>query len=83
MAGGQREALAPAPQTQTLLQRESAPPTLSVEAQEGSSEASPVAGGRAALTENQRDAVRHLVIQLRDLLETLDAGQDSHKPHGK
>jgi len=83
MAAGPREALAaPAPQTQPLLQRESAPPALSVERQESGSEAY-VSPNRASLTENQRDAVRHLVVQLRDLLETLDAGQDSLKPHGK
>ncbi|HVG36024.1 MAG TPA: MerR family transcriptional regulator [Pyrinomonadaceae bacterium] len=83
MAAGPREALAPtAPQSQPHLQRESAPPALSVETQESSSEAS-ISPNRASLTENQRDAVRHLVIQLRDLLETLDAGEDSRKPHGK
>jgi DNA-binding transcriptional MerR regulator len=82
MSVGPREALAPAPQAQPLLQRESAPPALSVETQASASEAS-VSPGRASLTDNQRDAVRHLVIQLRDLLETLDAGEDSLKPHGK
>jgi DNA-binding transcriptional MerR regulator len=79
-----RESMPPATQAQPLLQRESATAsTLSVEAQESAGEASLMAGGRASLTENQRDAVRHLVIQLRDLLETLNAGQDSHKPNGK
>jgi len=85
MAAGPREAretLPPAPQTQPHLQRESAPPALSVETQESGSETA-VSSNRASLTENQRDAVRHLVIQLRDLLETLDAGEDSLKPHGK
>ncbi|MBA3768141.1 MAG: MerR family transcriptional regulator [Acidobacteria bacterium] len=73
---GQRDALSSA-HTQSILQRESMPPSFSAETLASGHEA-PSPDGRASLTGNQRDAVRRLAIQLRDLLETLDAGeQDS------
>ena len=73
---GQREQMSSA-HTQPILQRESAPPSFSSEALASSHE-EPSPEGRVSLTGNQRDAVRRLAIQLRDLLETLDAGeQDS------
>ncbi len=73
---GQREPLSSA-HTQPILQRESLSPSFSAEALESGGEA-PSHDGRASMTGNQRDAVRRLAIQLRDLLETLDAGeQDS------
>ncbi|HEX7998914.1 MAG TPA: MerR family transcriptional regulator [Pyrinomonadaceae bacterium] len=38
---------------------------------------------RAALTADQRTAVRHLAHQLLDLLSTLDAGEADIRPQGK
>ena len=73
MSAQQREPMSSA-HTQAILPRESSPPSFSAEALASGSEA-PSPDGRASMTENQRDAVRRLAIQLRDLLETLDAGE--------
>ncbi len=70
---GQRELLSSA-HTQPVLQRENMPPSLSAEALSSGSE-TPSTDGRASMTGSQRDAVRRLAIQLRDLLETLDSGE--------
>jgi DNA-binding transcriptional MerR regulator len=67
---GPREPLPP-PHAQTVVQRESLPPSLSAEDQPGLE--APSQAAKMALTGSQRDAVRHLVVQLRDLLATLDA----------
>jgi DNA-binding transcriptional MerR regulator len=77
----QRETLPTAP-TQTVLQREPVPSSFSAEVQSGGNDA-PATGARAALTESQRDAVRHLALQLRDLLATLDTGEDDRGIRGK
>jgi DNA-binding transcriptional MerR regulator len=61
--------------TQPILQRENLPSSFSAEAAASSSHEAPSTEARASLTVNQRDAVRRLAIQLRDLLETLDAGE--------
>lgn len=74
---GPRETLSSA-HTQPILQRENLSSSFSAEAAASSSHEAPSSDGRASLTGSQRDAVRRLAIQLRDLLETLDAGeQDS------
>jgi DNA-binding transcriptional MerR regulator len=77
---GPREPLASA-HTQTVIQRESQPPSLSTEDQAGAG--APSEQTRASLTSSQRDAVRHLVIQLRDLLATLDASDADGRVPGK
>lgn len=74
MSAQQREPV-PSAHTQTILPRESAPPSFSAEALASSSSETPSPASRASMTENQRDAVRRLAMQLRDLLETLDAGE--------
>ena len=71
MSGPQNVAPAHA---QNILQRESAPPSFSAEALASGHDA-PSPEGRSSLTEGQRDAVRRLAVQLRDLLLTLDAGE--------
>jgi DNA-binding transcriptional MerR regulator len=61
--------------TQNILQRESVSPSFSTEALASGGEAPATEGRSSSLTESQRDAVRRLAIQLRDLLVTLDAGE--------
>jgi DNA-binding transcriptional MerR regulator len=41
------------------------------------------AASNLELTSDQRDSVRHLTRQLRDLLAMLDAGADERRPHRK
>jgi DNA-binding transcriptional MerR regulator len=74
-------AAAPAP-AQAVLQRESLPPSFTAESQTGATDAlsQPSSG---PLTENQRDAVRRLAGQLRDLLATLDASEADPGNHRK
>ncbi len=61
---------------------ESAPPAPVVEPSRGAYESSQ-AGTKAAMTTDQRAAVRHLAHQLLDLLSTLDAGEADFGSQGK
>lgn len=74
MAGARGEAVPAAP-AQSVLERESLPPSFSAEAQPSAADAPSAQGASLPLTESQRDAVRQLALQLRDLLATLDAGE--------
>jgi DNA-binding transcriptional MerR regulator len=78
---GPREPLAAA-STQSVLQRESLPSSFSAETQASGLDA-PAPGASASLTQSQRDAVRQLAIQLRDLLATLDASEADAGGHRK
>jgi len=79
MAGAREPS--PAPPTQSIMERESLPASFSSEARASAPEAPSQPGPSLSLTADQRDAVRQLALQLRDLLATLDAGEaDSGGP---
>ena len=71
---GAREPI-PAPPTQSIMERESLPSSFSSEARASVPEAPTQPAPSLSLTPDQRDAVRQLALQLRDLLATLDAGE--------
>lgn len=75
---GPRESSLPAP-AQALLPRENLTASLPAEAHTGINETL-LPGAGVAMTASQRDAVRHLAVQLRDLLATLDSDES---PHGR
>jgi DNA-binding transcriptional MerR regulator len=78
---GPRETMPPAP-SQPVLQRESLNASLPAEAQTSGNEA-PASATGAAMSSSQRDAVRHLAAQLRELLATLDADETEPRRNGR
>ena len=80
---GPREALpSPAP-AQNVLQRESLTAPPPAETQMSSSNEAHAPGAGAQMSASQRDAVRHLAAQLRDLLATLDADESDLRRNNK
>jgi DNA-binding transcriptional MerR regulator len=72
---GARESL-PAASTQALMERESLPASFAAETRTSATDApAQQQGAGLSMTSDQRDAVRQLALQLRDLLATLDAGE--------
>jgi DNA-binding transcriptional MerR regulator len=82
---GPREAIPPPPPpapAQTVLQRENLTPSLPAEAHASGNETHSTAMG-TQMSASQRDAVRHLAVQLRDLLATLDADESDLRRNNK
>lgn len=78
---GPREAMPPAP-AQTVLQHESPTASPPAETHMSGDEAHSTGAG-AQMSASQRDAVRHLAAQLRDLLATLDADESDFRRNNK
>ncbi|HEX8141506.1 MAG TPA: MerR family transcriptional regulator [Pyrinomonadaceae bacterium] len=72
----------PLASTQSVPQRESPASSLPAEAHASAVE-TPQRGASAPLSDGQRDAVRRLAMQLRDLLATLDAEESDLRQRGK
>ncbi|HEY6189271.1 MAG TPA: MerR family transcriptional regulator [Pyrinomonadaceae bacterium] len=79
---GPREAMPPAP-AQNVLQHESLTAPPPAETHMSSSNEAHVPGAGAQMSASQRDAVRHLAAQLRDLLATLDADESDLRRNNK
>jgi hypothetical protein len=65
-----------------VLQRETLAASSPAEAQASGTQAPSLQSG-ATMSASQRDAVRHLALQLRDLLATLDAQESDLRRNGK
>jgi DNA-binding transcriptional MerR regulator len=79
---GAREPIPAAP-TQSIMERESLPASFSAETRASSVDAPAEQTPSRSLTPSQRDAVRQLALQLRDLLATLDSGEADPGGHRK
>ena len=81
----QQSAQPPAQSTMQVPPRPPAPPPVAqhfAEAQAVMNEAQSIETART-ISDDERDAVRHLASQLRELLSILDAGDKAARPHGK
>ncbi|HEX8773003.1 MAG TPA: MerR family transcriptional regulator [Pyrinomonadaceae bacterium] len=78
---GPRETMPPAP-AQPVLQRENLPASLPAEAHVSGNETQATGAG-ATMSASQRDTMRHLAVQLRDLLATLDADESDLRRNNK